>query len=277
MNFIPRIDPSKRQNGHLLTVRHITKLTPNMLRVTLHGPSLKDMDASRQGAHCKLLLPQSGMSQEVFKQIISVRPSELVVDQRPIRRTYTVRYFRKKTMEIDIDFVNHGDDGPASAWARHTTPGDFIGLLGPAMPKIKEFYADWYLVAADMSAMPMAAATIELMPKDAKGLAIFEITSQADKQTLNAPEDLEINWLIHSNSHVPSIAQLSFLKKMEWPAGIVQTCIAGESGLIKQIRYYLATEKQLPKQDTYISGYWKIGLVEDEHRAWKNNESKLVG
>ena len=64
---------------------------------------------------------------------------------------------------------------------------------------------------------------------------------------------------------------------MEWPAGIVQTCIAGESGLIKQIRYYLATEKQLPKQDTYISGYWKIGLVEDEHRAWKNNESKLVG
>ena len=33
----------------------------------------------------------------------------------------------------------------------------------------------------------------------------------------------------------------------------------------------------LPKKDAYISGYWKIGLVEDEHRTWKNNESKLVG
>jgi len=43
------------------------------------------------------------------------------------------------------------------------------------------------------------------------------------------------------------------------------------------LRQYLATEKNLPKQDTYISGYWKIGLVEDEHRAWKNNESKLAG
>jgi len=43
------------------------------------------------------------------------------------------------------------------------------------------------------------------------------------------------------------------------------------------VRHYLTTEKDLPKKDTYISGYWKIGLVEDEHRTLKNNESKLAG
>lgn len=276
MNSLAKTDPKKRQNGHFLTVKHVKNLTPNMLRVTLNCPSLTDMDASRQGAHCKLLLPQPEMSQEVFRQIISVRPSELSTEQRPVRRTYTVRNFRKKTMEMDIDFVDHGDEGPASSWARHATPGSFIGLLGPALPKIKEFYADWYLVAADMSALPLAAATIEAMPKDAKGVAILEITTVADKQSFDAPASLEINWMLHSDSHEPSTAQLSFLKEMDWPKGIVQTCIAGESGLIKQVRHYLTTEKDLPKKDTYISGYWKIGLVEDEHRTLKNNESKLA-
>ena len=124
-----------------------------------------------------------------------------------------------------------------------------------------------------MSALPVAGATIESMPKNAKGLAIFEITTEADKQSLNAPAGLEIHWMIHSNSLVPSIAQLSFLKEMNWPTGTVQTCIAGESSLIKQLRHYLITEKNLPKQDTYISGYWKIGLVEDEHRVWKNTQN----
>ena len=277
MNLLTKIDPTKRQNGHFLTVKHVITLSPNMLRVTLHCPSLKGMDSSRQGAHCKLLLPLPEMSKEVFKQIISVRPSELSAEQRPIRRTYTIRHFRIETMEIDIDFVNHGDKGPASSWARHATPGSFIGLLGPASPKIKDFYADWYLVAADMSALPVAAATIEAMPRDAKGVAIFEITTEADQQSFNAPVGLEIHWLLHSETHDPSTAQLSFLKRMDWPKGIVQTCIAGESGLIKKLRQYLTTEKNLPKQDTYISGYWKIGLVEEEHRAWKNSESKLAG
>ena len=77
MNSLAKTDPKKRQNGHFLTVKHVKNLTPNMLRVTLNCPSLTDMDASRQGAHCKLLLPQPEMSQEVFRQIISVRPSEL--------------------------------------------------------------------------------------------------------------------------------------------------------------------------------------------------------
>ena len=273
MNLISKIDNLKKQNGHFLTVKQVRSLTPNMLRVTLHCPSVAGFDAGINGAHCKLLLPQAGTSADTFKQIITIQPNALSMEIRPIRRTYTVRYFRSETKEMDIDFVNHGDDGPASSWARQAEPGSFLGLLGPASPKIKEFYADWYLVAADMSALPVAGATIESMPKNAKGLAIFEITTEADKQSLNAPAGLEIHWMIHSNSHVPSIAQLSFLKEMNWPTGTVQTCIAGESSLIKQLRHYLITEKNLPKQDTYISGYWKIGLVEDEHRVWKNTQN----
>ena len=273
MDLTSKIDPTKKQNGHFLTVKQVKHLTPNMLRVTLQCPSITGVDEGCNGAHCKLLLPQAGMSADTFKKIISIRPSELDMEQRPIRRTYTVRYFRPKTKEMDIDFVNHGDDGPASSWARNAQPGSFLGLLGPASPKIKEFYADWYLVAADMSALPVAGATIEAMPKNAKGLAIFEITDEADKQKILAPPGIEMHWVIHPNPHVTSIAQLLFLKQLDWPTGKIQTCIAGESSLIKQLRNYLLVEKQIPSKDSYISGYWKIGLVEDDHRLWKSTQN----
>ena len=43
--------------------------------------------------------------------------------------------------------------------------------------------------------------------------------------------------------------------------------------MIRSLREYLAKEKRLPREDTYISGYWKIGLVEDEHQKVKRAES----
>ena len=87
MNSLAKTDPKKRQNGHFLTVKHVKNLTPNMLRVTLNCPSLTDMDASRQGAHCKLLLPQPEISKEGLRQIISFKPNYLQANEKPIRRT----------------------------------------------------------------------------------------------------------------------------------------------------------------------------------------------
>tara|TARA_B100000886_G_scaffold306625_1_gene239095 strand:- start:8 stop:916 length:909 start_codon:yes stop_codon:yes gene_type:complete len=272
-NYSNKKSNERNQNGHLITVKKVKRITPNMLRVTFYCPSLEEMDSSRQGAHCKILLPKPKTSLKDFKEIISIKPKDLRIDERPARRTYTVRFFRKESMEMDIDFVDHGDEGPASSWARNAKQGSYVGLLGPAFPKIRDFYADWYLVAADMSALPVAAATIEAMPINAKGVAVFEITSESDKQDIKAPPGIKFFWINHPNAHSPSIAQLSFIKELEWKTGIVQTCIAGESGLIKQLRNYLIKEKFLPNQDTYISGYWKIGLIEDEHQIWKNSQN----
>ena len=43
--------------------------------------------------------------------------------------------------------------------------------------------------------------------------------------------------------------------------------------MIKGLRAFLHNEKGLPRDDTYISGYWKIGLVEDEHQKIKRLEA----
>ncbi len=250
----------------LLTVARTARLTPNMVRITFAGQELDGFPADREGANCKIMLPASGQSREDFAaQLDGAGP-------KPITRTYTVRHFRNNPAELDIDFVVHGDQGPASRWAKHAMPGDFCGFAGPGPVKVTHFEADWYLLAADMSALPVAAATLEAMPRDAKGIALFEVMSEADRQQLTAPRGIETHWLVQSDPHVPSEAQERFIRSLDWPAGRVQTCIAGESGVIRSLRAFLHQEKALPRTDTYISGYWKIGLIEDEHQKVKRAE-----
>lgn len=252
----------KRRNPRILTVSKAVRLTPNMIRVTFAGPELADIPAGCEGAHCKLLLPEEGQSRADFDAQLSKGPS-------PARRTYTVRHVRPKPSEIDIDFVAHGDEGPASAWALRARPGSFCGFAGPGTVKLTEFYADWYLVAADMAALPVAAATLEAMPRDARGVAVFEVTCDEDRQDIDAPPGIELHWLLQPDPHKRSSAQEQFIRSLDWPAGTVQTCVAGESGVVRHLRHLLHNEQALPKRDTYISGYWKIGLVEDQHQAMK--------
>lgn len=258
--------PRGKPGPRLVTVKAARRITPHMIRLTLTGAALSDVRAGCEGANCKILLPAPGQGREDFARQLRDGP-------RPVTRTYTVRHWRPDALELDVDFVDHGLDGPASAFANRAVPGDVCGLSGPGPVKVSEFAADWYLVAADMSALPVAAATLEAMPRDARGVAIFEITSAEDRQEIDAPEGIAQHWLMHPDPHVPSTAQEEMIRGLDWPEGRVQTCVAGESGAIRALRAYLHQERGLDRRDAYVSGYWKIGLVEDQHQVEKRRES----
>jgi len=261
--------PAKRA-PRFLTVNEAKYLTPNMIRVTFSGRELEDFPAGREGANCKLVLPREGESRENFVNTIITEGIDKKV--HPVR-TYTVRSFRLDSRELDIDFVAHGDDGPATRWAQAAGPGSFLGFMGPGPVKVETFHSDWYLVAADMSALPVAAATLEAMPDDAKGVAIFEVLSSADRQEFRIPDGIDVHWVTIDDPHRHSPQQEAFIRGLDWPDGSVQTCIAGEGTVIAGLRTYLLTERKLPRKDAYISGYWKLGLIEDEHQQMKREES----
>jgi NADPH-dependent ferric siderophore reductase len=261
-----RRQPSTGRPGpRVLTVKAAWLLTPNMIRVTFSGPELEGFPEGREGGNCKLMLPEPKETRDEFAKRLTDGP-------QPVRRTYTVRYYRADVQELDIDFVAHGDNGPASRWATHAVPGDFLGFMGPSPSKVTDFDADWYLVAADPSAIPVAAATLEAMPRDAKGVAVFEVTAAEDAQNIDAPEGVEMHWLVQPDPTKPSQQQENFIRALDWPDGKVQTCIAGESGVVRSLRAFLHQEKKLLREDTYISGYWKIGLIEDQHQQMKRAE-----
>ena len=254
-----------RSGPRVLRVKEAFHLTPHMIRVIFTGPELEGFPEGRDGGNCKLLLPDANETLSAFKLRLSGGPA-------PVKRTYTVRSYDAENGELAIDFVDHGDTGPASRWARAAKPGSFLGFAGPSTSKVTNFDADWYLVAADPSAIPVAAAALEAMPRDAKGVAIFEVPSIEDKQDIDMPSGIEAHWLIHPDPSIASSAQEKLIRGLDWNQGRVQTCIAGESGVIKSLRAFLAQEKEVPRADTYISGYWKIGLVEDEHQQMKRAE-----
>lgn len=271
MNILKSISTSLRAvagrpGPRLLTVKTAWHLTPNMIRVTFAGSELAGFPTGREGGNCKLLIPEPGETRAAFAKRLEGGPA-------PVRRTYTVRAYRADVQELDIDFVAHGDNGPASRWAMQAQPGDFLGFMGPSPSKVTEFNADWYLVAADPSALPVAAAALEAMPRDAKGVAVFEVTALEDRQQINAPAGIEMHWLVHPDPTQPSTRQEDFIRAMDWPEGRVQTCSAGESSDVRSLRAFLHQEKALPRGDTYISGYWKIGLVKDEHQKIKRAEA----
>jgi len=253
----------QRRKPRILTVRSSRYLTPHMIRVTLTGDDLADFPEGQEGAHCKLAFPREGESRAAFSaHYAEGRPKERL---HPVR-TYTVRAFRPESLELDIDFVAHGDEGPATLWAQGAAPGDFLAFMGPGPVKLTEFHADWYLVAADMSALPVAATTLEAMPETARGVAIFEVHCEADRQEIAMPEGIEAHWLVQDAPDRPSAAQIEFIRGLSFPEGRIQTCIAGESGVIRELRLLVHAERGIDKADAYISGYWKIGLVEDQHQ-----------
>ncbi|MEO9529023.1 siderophore-interacting protein [Roseibium sp.] len=259
-----------KRRPRFLTVSSTRYLSPNLIRVTFAGPELEGFPTGHEGANCKLVLPRDGEARQDFEACFEPDgPAEKI---HPVR-TYTVRTFRADSLELDIDFVAHGDNGPATRWAQRAGPGSFLGFLGPSQPKITEFHADWYLFAADLSAMPVVEATLEALPGEARGVAVFEVPSADDIREIAAPEGIDLHWLVQENVQRPSTAQVDFVRALDWQDGTVQTCIAGESSVIRALRDYLHNERKLPKADTYISGYWKIGLVEDEHQQMKRAEA----
>ena len=256
----------KKPEPCILTIKRVLQLTPHMIRIVFTSPDLESRTEGCEGANCKIFLPNKDQTQKELLDQIKNGP-------RPTIRTYTVRNFRKNALELDIDFVAHGDEGPASAFAINAKVGDFLAFKGPSEVKIKDYYADWYLLAADMSALPVASATLEKMPEDAMGIAVFEVQTKEDIQNIYVPDGIERNWLIQDDPHIASLAQETFIRAIKLPSGVIQTCIAGESGLIKSIRGFLTNETEILKEDIYISGYWKIGLIEDEHQAQKRLET----
>lgn len=55
-----------RPGPRVLTVKDAWRLTPNMIRAKFAGSELQDFPTGREGANCKLLLPEQGETHAAF-------------------------------------------------------------------------------------------------------------------------------------------------------------------------------------------------------------------
>lgn len=224
-------------------------VTTNMLRVTLGGDDVKSLPSDQESAYVKLIFP---------------------TESKPLLRTYTIRHQRAD--EIDIDFMLHEDGGPASTWAKETKVGDTILVGGPGPRKMIETNADWYLLVGDMTALPAISVNLEFLPDNAKGYAVIEVVSKDDIQSLKHPEGMDIKWVINPHPGENSLALLEQVKSLTWLEGGASIWAACEFNSMKALRPFFKVEKEIAKENLYISSYWKLGNNEDQHKVIKQQD-----
>lgn len=204
-------------------VRAVTRLTPSFLRITFTGADLDQFADNGDDQRINLVLP--GPSGEPLTPPSRPAGSEepgsedgdswythwlgLPNELRNPLRTYTVRQVRAEQREVDVDFVLHGDGGPASRWAGSVAVGDPAQLVGPNVRHAGSTRATGWnpppgqptlLIAGDETAVPAVASILEGLPPSARGTALIEVPEAADTLALTAPTGVRVEWLARSGA-----------------------------------------------------------------------------
>ena len=267
---------AQRPRPRLLEVVRVTDVTPQMRRITLGGGELAGFPHDRSGSHVKVLLPRDGQTQPALPTMGPQGPVWPPAAERPYARTYTIRAFRTLASgagELDLDFVLHGDNGPASRWAMAAQLGDLVGIAGPGERGPIPNHADWYFFTGDASAIPAISAHLENLPATARGWALIEVEDAREEQQLEHPAGITLTWL-HRNGLAPAQSTLLIdaVRHVAWPEGSVFFWIAGEASAVAALRHYARVEHGLSRQQVDAVPYWKAGVSEEtyhdeRHRA----------
>lgn len=258
---------ARRSPPRVVEVLRVSDLSPHYRRITLGGPALADYPAGMAGAHLKLFLRRPGQAELALPSFGPNGPAWPPREQRPFVRTYTIRRHDAAAGELDLEFVLHGDNGPASAWAAAAKPGDQVGISGPGRREEQVLSADWRLLAGDLSALPAIAAYLEALPADARGVALVEVPGPEDELELARPAGVELVWL-HQNGVAPAQSRLlvEAVRRLAWPTGGSRFAwVAGEAAQVVAIRDMLRAERGLDRASLYAVPFWKAGLDEEAY------------
>lgn len=292
------------------TVARREQLSPNFLRMTLTGPDLVHFGTAGLDQRIKLVLPlPDGSFTDVgqFDESVGMmewyrRWRELPDETRNPIRTYTIRAVRPESREIDVDFVLHGTEGPASAWASAAGPGAPLVVIGPDARADETGGLEWnpgdagsVLIAGDETAVPAICAIVESLPSHVTGSVYIEVPTEADALPLTAPEGVAVRWLargsaahglrlsaaVHawgetrvaettaSAGAAPAGTELADPDEDEvlWevPESSVGSCyawLAGEASTITALRRHLVRGLGIDRRSVAFMGYWRRGRAE---------------
>ncbi|MCU1569547.1 MAG: siderophore-interacting protein [Naasia sp.] len=303
------VRPRPSYRPYRVLVRSVVRLSPSFVRVTFTGADLADFGTEGLDQRVKVLLPLPGIGYGDFvddPEVLATgawytRWRALPAQQQNPIRTYTIRAVRPHLSEVDVDFVTHGDTGPATAWVRRAQVGDQIVLVGPdaGSPDSRvgiEFNpgsATTLLLAGDETAVPAVSAILESLPEGTVAHAILEIPRAEDCLQLRLGSGITVDWLprgaapagsrldpavrgwlaehLSAGARAVAIEELSDIDvdsallwetPSEAPTGSLYAWLAGEAAVIKSLRRFLVRDCELDRRQVAFMGYWREGKSE---------------
>ncbi|WP_060483613.1 siderophore-interacting protein [Pseudomonas sp. NBRC 111119] len=185
------------------------RLSPSLTRLVFTGPDVALMNTLAPDQRVKLFFPAADGSlprlpaDQHWKAAHSALPPAL----RPPMRTYTIRALRREALEVDVDFVLHGVNGPASAWATQAQVGDCLQMLAPNLAYEGDPGGyEWkppqgvrtVLLIGDETALPAIAGVLEALALTQPDLAVqafIEVPLEADCLALVHGSAVQLHWL----------------------------------------------------------------------------------
>ncbi|SEP00721.1 siderophore-interacting protein [Trujillonella endophytica] len=202
-------------------------------------------------------------------------------------------------VDVVLHGVGEGHAGPAAAWAAAAVPGDRLVLLGPDRPGAGRMWGvEWappatahtLLLAADETAVPAVGAILECLAPGRRVVALLEIPEAGDAQELDVAAGVTVRWLpragrargellvpavhaalcelgiVGSGAH-PDVEDVDVDAEPLWEVpdpDATAGCyawLAGEAGVVKQLRRHLVTDLGVPRNEVAFMGYWRLGVA----------------
>ena len=247
---LPATTPPKKQRPppKPVTVEHIERITPGVLRIAFVGEDLASFAQAKPGAHMKLFFAPGAWP-----------PAEGIENApRPPSRTYTPRRFDVARSRLEIEFVLHGA-GLASDWAVGAKVGDRLLVAGPGGGYAIPEGIENIVIVADDTAVPAAGMVIEALPPSCQVTALCEIENAGEERALSPHVACAPTWL-HRR---PGQAKPGSLLEAAVAALPVQPgshfWIACEAAAMRRIRDFLTTQRGVERGRLHTRGYWKYG------------------
>ncbi|MNZ44983.1 NADPH-dependent ferric-chelate reductase [compost metagenome] len=241
-----------------LEVLRVVDLTPRMRRITLGGPELAGFVSLGTDDHVKLLFPQNAEQAAALETLVLGAGKDN--GPLPEMRDYTPRRYDLNTLELDIDFVLHGD-GPASTWAEQAKPGQFLHIGGPRGSMIVPDMFDSYLLIGDETALPAIARRLESLAANRRALVIVEVENGKEQQVLESAAEVNVIWVLREGG---KDNLLTTVRQIQVPGGSLYAWVATESKVSRRIRRVLLDEHGLNEQFVKAVGYWRLDDSDEE-------------
>ncbi|GAB2506989.1 Vibriobactin utilization protein ViuB [Corynebacterium atrinae] len=225
------------------TVTAVRRLTNDLVRISFDCPDLVGAELPHTDHYIKIVFGES------------------------VTRTYTFRRADTTTGRVDIDFVTHGDEGLAGPWAQRAQVGDTIEYRGPGGAWHPGDY-DHFVLAGDESAAPAIAAGLDKLPAGASAEVYIEVETCDDTFEMPEPAGVTVHWVPRQGAtHGTRLSEA--VRAAGIPPQRTGWFIHGVAEMIKEMRRFLFIDGDVDRKDVSISGYWRIGMTEDQWQASK--------
>lgn len=281
----PQQDPARKKRKSKATeatVTAVNRLTDDLVRISFDCPDLKGMELPHTDHYIKLLfVPEEADYAWPFDlaHIKETYPRNL----HPVTRTYTFRRYDTVAGTFEVDFVTHGSAGLAGPWAQDAKVGDVIAFGGPGGAWHPDSEYEHFVLVGDESAAPAVAAAVENLPAGATAAVFIEVADSAAHFEMPQPEGVELTW-VHRDGAMHGHQLSEAVREAGIPDQRTSWFVHGVAEMLKELRRFLFFDNSVDKKDVSISGYWRIGMTEDQWQGSKQEfnaeiaaeEEKLV-